>query len=257
VAIDCTPYAEHRKLLETPDADHLAELYLLQADLAAAYETLSLHRQKYLCTGELDDEGKIISNSLLRDAILLFCSCFSTKDPNKLDPKAVFGHLEDWESLYGVMLDTRDSFVAHNFGPSRQHKIVAICLEIDGRLVPAGMTQYHVRFAGWTAEETDKLLAFIDVARGHINALVEVAEKPILKLLETISSEELAALKDGEFKVPERKDIRSSRARFRESGRGQRFSFPSRRLVRTIDEGPDAPRLTARREDADEKAAPK
>lgn len=235
MAIDCTPYPEHRKFLTTPDADHLAELYLLQSDLNAAHDTLSLYLEKYLFSDDLAGEARIISSSLFRDAILLFCSCFSTKDPKKLVPKDVFGHLDNWEAFIRRVLDTRDAFVAHNFGPHRQHNIVVIALEIGRELVPAGFTQVSLRMAGWTADQTQRLLSFIDVAREHLKRLIEAAEQPILKLLEAISSDELAALVDGELSLPDDSDIRTNRSRFRESGRGQRVPLPQRRWVQTIE----------------------
>ena len=156
-------YPEHHKFLATAEADQLAELYLLQADLKAAHDALALYLEKFEFSEDLTDEGRIISASLFRDCILLYCSCFSTKEPNKLEPKAVYGHLEDWEPFYRRVLDTRDAFVAHNFGPQRQHHIVVICLEIADNLVPGGFTQVYMRFGGWIADETKRLLSFIAV----------------------------------------------------------------------------------------------
>lgn len=234
MAINTEGYPEHHKFLATPDAVRLAELYLLQADLKAAHETLSLYIEKFPFSEALSDEGRIISASLFRDSILLFCSCFSTREPNKLEPKEVFGQIDGWEELYGRIHDTRDAFVAHNFGPLRQHNIVVICLEIAGELVPAGFTQVYLRFAGWLAEEAEKLLSFIDVARDHLKGRIEEAEQPILKALETITSEELAALGDGDLALPGHSDIRSSRSRFRESRRGERVQLPPRRWSQVI-----------------------
>src|SRR5258708_37349163 len=127
---------------------YLAELYLLQADLNAAYSTLSLYFDKFAFSeGMREGEFATISSSLFRDGIILYCACFSTRDPNKLNPKTVYGHMEGWEGYCRKLLDIRDAFVAHNFGPQRQHNIVVIALEVGGQLVPAAYNQVFMRFA--------------------------------------------------------------------------------------------------------------
>ena len=85
---------EAYKFLSTLEAQRLAELYLIQGDLNAAYETLDLYFTHYAAT-DVPKEGKaaIISPSLFRDGILLFCACFSRSDPDKLHPEAVYTHL--------------------------------------------------------------------------------------------------------------------------------------------------------------------
>lgn len=250
MAINTEGYPEHHKFLATPDAIRLAELYLLQADLKAAHETLTLYIEKYPFSVELSDEGRIISASLFRDSILLFCSCFSTREANKLEPQAVFGHIDGWEELYGRIHDTRDAFVAHNFGPLRQHNIVVICLEIDGKLEPAGFTQVYLRFAGWLADEAKMLLSFIEVADEHIKTRIEDAEQPIIKALQGSTSEELAALDDGDLALPGHTDIRSSRSRFREGGRGERLPLPPRRWSQVIVDASGVRRVSSSSESA-------
>lgn len=236
MAIDATPYPEHHKLLSTPEADHLAELYLLQADLNAAHSTLSLYFDKFAFNeGMREDEFATISASLFRDGILLYCACFSTKDPEKLNPEAVYGHMEGWKDYCQKILDIRDAFVAHNFGPQRQHNIVVIALEIGGELVPAGFNQVFMRFAGWLASEGKQLLHYVDLARDHLKKRIEEAEQPIMRMLEAITPEELAALPNAELTIPEDRDFRKSRASFRKSGRGERRPLPPRRWVQTIE----------------------
>jgi len=228
-------YPEVYKLLSTPEAEHLAELYLIQGDLNAAYDTLDLYFTKYAVT-DMPKEGRaaIISPSLFRDGILLFCSCFSTKDGSKLHPEAVYAHLgKDRLEYAQKLLDVRDAFVAHNFGPQRQHSIVIVCPEIDGKLVPYGFTQYFIRFAGWVASERKQLLSFIDVAREHLKGRIESAEIPVLQQVMALTLEELEALPEAEVAIPDAKDYKSSRSRFQKSGCGSRTRVPQRRLGRT------------------------
>jgi hypothetical protein len=227
-------YPEHHKFLATPDADHLAELYLLRADLVAANNALTLYLEKFEFSHSLTAEGRIISASLFRDSILLFCSCFSTKERKRLNPTAVYGRVDDWEPFYRRLHDTRDAFVAHNFGPQRQHHIVVICLEVDGKLQPGGFTEVYMRFGGWIADETKRLLSFIDIARNNLEERIGAAEQVVLKMLEAVSSEELSALQNAELSLPETSDIRLSRARFKASGRGERRPLPPRRWGQAI-----------------------
>jgi hypothetical protein len=65
--------------------------------------------------------------------------------------------------------------------------------------------------------------------------LIRTAAEPVTEMLQTISSEEVAALRDAHLTVPEDRDFRTSRAKFRESGRGERRPLPPRRWVWTID----------------------
>jgi hypothetical protein len=255
MAIDVTPYPEHLKALATPEADYLAELYLIKGDLDAAHATLSLYFDRFTPDRQLSGGEQVISSSLFRDGIILYCACFSTSDPNKLNPEAVYGHLEGWKDYCQKLLDMRNAFAAHNFGPMRQHKIVVIALEIGGKLVPAGFNQVFLRFAGWIPGEGPKLLQYIDVARDYLQKQIEEAERPILKMLETITSDELAALPDAEgFLTPEPRDIKSTRQTFRRRGRGERVPLPPRRWIQTIEGELEPHRLDPQRSDPDEEA---
>ena len=223
------------KLLSTPEAERLAELYLLQGDLNAAYDTLDLYFTKYAVTSvPKEGQAAIISPSLFRDGILLFCSCFSKKDESKLNPQSVYAGLgEDRIAYYERLLALRDAFVAHNFGPQRQHQIVIIGRTLEGNLVPYGFTQYFVRFTGWVADESEQLLSFINVAREHLKVLLEAAEVPVMGQVTAISPAELALMPNAEVAIPDADDYRLSRPRFKKSGRGSRRPVPQRRLGRT------------------------
>jgi hypothetical protein len=239
MAIDVTPYPEHLKLLSTPEANHLAELYLLQADLDKAHATLSLYFEKFaFFDGMREGAFATISASLFRDGIMLYCACFATdNDADKLDPHVIYDDVEGGWTYCEKLLAIRDTFVAHNFGPMRQHNIVVIVLEIGGELIPAAFSQVHFRFAGWIAEEGKRLLPHIDLAREHLKGRIEEAEKLVQDTLTTISSDELAALPEADgFRAPEDRDIRTSRARFRSRARGEPLSMPPRRWVQTIED---------------------
>lgn len=220
------------KRLATSEAEHLAELYLIKGDLNAAYDTLDLYFAEFAVTA-VSKEGSaaLIAASLFRDGILLFCSCFSTKDNRKLDPATVYGELEDGSVEYArKLLDLRDAFVAHNFGPQRQHQIVIICKEMNGTLQRVGFTQHFVRFAGWVIDERDKLLPFIDEARKHMDIRIATAELAVMEQVMSITDEALVALPEPEVVIPDAEDYRISRSRFLKSGRGSRSPIPQRRL---------------------------
>lgn len=227
-------YPEVYKLLSTPEAEHLAELYLLQRDLNAAHDTLSLYFEKHAVSDQLKEgEDAIISASLFRDGILLFTSCFSKTDHNKLYPESVYGHLKGWEDYSQKILALRDAFVAHNFGPQRQHSIVIVCPKVKGELIPYAFSQYFIRFAGWVKSEGAEFLSFIDVAREYLKKVIEEVEKPVMAQVMAITPEELAALPDAEVVIPDVSEYRTPRARFRKGGRGSRMPVPQRRLGRT------------------------
>ncbi len=244
-------FSQRQKLI------YLAELYLLQADLNAAYSTLSLYFDKFAFSeGMREGEFATISSSLFRDGIILYCACFSTRDPNKLKPKTVYGHMEGWEGYCRKLLDIRDAFVAHNFGPQRQHNIVVIALEVGGQLLPAGYNQVFMRFVGWVADEGKQLLHYVEVAREHIKKSIEEAEKLVLDAVAALTAEELAALPDAELSMPNVADYRISRSKFRESGRGQRRPLPTRRWIQTIEGELEPRRSDQQRAGPDEEAPP-
>lgn len=223
------------KRLDTPEATYLAELYLLQGDLNAAYAALELYFDEYA----LEDGGAgnvaIISASLFRDGVLLYCSVFSTSDKDgvKLKPEAVYGHQADWEAFYTTLTDMRHAFVAHNFGPQRQHNIVVACVEIEDELQPAAFTQFFIRFGGWAASEKTPLLSFIDTARNHLEQRISEAEAGVMNTVAVLTPKQLNALPIAEVTIPSRKDFRTSRAAFRKKGGGSRRPLPERRLGRT------------------------
>jgi hypothetical protein len=233
---ESNPIPEVYKFLSTPEAERLGELYLIQGDLNAAYEALELYFRKYSSTrGPRYGQSAVVGPSLFRDGVLLFCACFSKSDGAKLHPEKVYGHLGADAMKYAQkLLDLRDAFVAHNFGPQRQHDIVIVCPTIDGELVPYAFTQYFVRFTGWAPGEKKQMLSFIDAARKHLKGLIQEAEMIVTSQVARITPEELASLPDAEVKIPDPKDYRLSRSKFRKSGRGSRLPVPQRRLGRTI-----------------------
>jgi hypothetical protein len=224
MAEESIPNPRVYKLLTTPEGDHLGELYLIQGDLDAAYETLSLYFAEYAFDERMAGGAhRVVSASLFRDGIVLFCACFSAKDADKLNPEETFGHLEGWKEYSQKLLDIRDSFIAHNFGPQRQHNVVLIGLDINGEVVPAGFVQHKFRFAGWIADEGKKLLPFIDVARDHLKRRIENAEQAVGAQIEAMSAGEIAALPDYVLSVPTELEFRMARAKFRRSEGGERL----------------------------------
>lgn len=257
MAVESNLNQEIRKLLTTPEAVHLSELYVLKGDLDAAYNTLSLYFEKYPFDAAKSSEEKIIASALFRDGVSLYCSCFAKDDPVRLKPETVYGHAQDLMTHHEKLFDIRSSFVAHNFGPQRQQNTVAICVEIGGKLHPMGITQQYMRFSGWIAEEGKRLLPLIDTARDYLNNLIEEAEGPVLKAVTVISSEELAALPGPELLIPDHRDYRISRADFRKRGRGERVQASPRLSTQKPEDELDPHRSGQPLADPDEEAPPK
>ena len=214
-------------------AAELAELYLLQGDLDASYDAMRLYFEKY--TGEeMGEEDIVISTSLFRDAIVQYAGCFSRskKEKAKPTPEAVYGHLTGWEGYFQAIHDLRDAFVAHNFGPQRQHHVVAILQTESSELRFDALGQTFARFGGWGVEEKDNILSFIDIARQHMSNRIRLAEIVIAEMLNRMTSEQLAALPQATLAIPRSEDFRLSRSRYREKSVGRQQPFPKGRLVR-------------------------
>ena len=104
---------------------------------------------------------------------------------------------------------------APGFEPQRQSNIVTICAKTKEEIVSIGFTQHFVRFAGWVESERETLLPFLNVAREHLDLLIEAAEVPVTKQAMDLAENGLDHLPDAIVSLPDAKDYRTPRARFR------------------------------------------
>ncbi|MFL6725015.1 MAG: hypothetical protein ACJ8FS_00695 [Sphingomicrobium sp.] len=227
------------KRISTPEAHYLAELAIIQSDLKAAQACFQLYFDKYW-DQTMTGENLVISGALFRDGIILYCSCFSKPNPKKpaaksakLDPDEVYSVLDDgWQDAYQGFLDVRDTFIAHNFGPLRQHNVGIQCREEGGQLRASKIMGSYATFGGWNANEAPAVLSFVGIALHHNNKRIEAAEKVVWEQALKLTPERLAALPDLNLSLPNREDWRGTRDKFRQNEQGRRTINPKGRSGR-------------------------
>lgn len=146
-----------------------------------------------------------------------FAACFSTKDPNKLNPKEVYAPYKHAEPIGRWFHDLRDAFVAHNFGPQRIHEAGAV-LEWN-----EDQTQFRVnyirgfysRYGGPDKKDAPRICAYMAAAIQFVDERIEAAEKSLVERLLKMPDHELLGLPDLEIPVPTVHDIRTTREKFR------------------------------------------
>ncbi len=204
MAADTTVYI---KKVETPEARELAELHLLKVDLDHAHRALELAFNM----PEQGEDGHVVVLSLLRDAIVQFCACFGKSEPYKLDKNEVFKGRDNWEMAFDAILDKRDTFAAHRFGPDRQCDILAGFLA--GSTPQAGYI--NLVWTGFTPEQAPNVLLLVAIAREYVEGKIAAQTAVVNQQLAGMTQEELIALPDNLVTAPGL--LRQSRERHRKS----------------------------------------
>ncbi len=243
---DPTKFDVVMKHLTFPEARSLEDLCVLRTDLEISLKAMTLYFDKFHQTGATFDpriDEHVISMSLYRDAIILYTGCFSKTDESKLKPEAVYDHISDWEKLCNVFLDLRDSFIAHNFGAHRQHDVgVALVVEND-ELKFGSITNTAIRHLGFSANERDRILGWIDIAQKHVADLIKPHVDKLERKIKAMTQDELAALPEPSAAHPMQHESRLSRSKFRAKAdqRKQPYSFrlTARKLEGMNDPQPD------------------
>lgn len=112
MSTDATPLRK----LETPNALLLAEFLLFESDLDECINAIYLRETM---AGE-GDKADVVGRALFTHAIVRFISCFDKYHRHPLDQKVIYGADDGGLEYYQYLLDLRDSFLAHRFGPLRQ-----------------------------------------------------------------------------------------------------------------------------------------
>lgn len=219
------------------------EMHIIKDDLDNCWRNLTLYYEQYFDVETNPEDSRfVIKTSLFRDAVTLFCACFSINPAEriKLVANEIYGHLDEgWKSYYQYIRDLRDSYAAHNFGPVRQCQVFAIMEWNDAkdRVRFVGTGHRIPRFAGLPKGEKDRLLAFIGLARDAIVARLNSAREELDAQLLKIGPDALFQypdLEDPEY--PKSNEVRIPRDRFLKSrkpkprDRGARKSGKRRNL---------------------------
>lgn len=205
---------DHRlHALVTPEAIHLAELYLHQQDVASSIKAIELWSKDF--SGLTEEDTVAIKSSLFRDAVLQFVGCFDPTDKqHRLNAAVIYRGVDKADEYFRWLKDVRDAYGAHRFGPLRQ----AI---VGGARLPSGKHALGVTssvYNGPEPAEGPRFRAFMQIAANWLATEFAVLNTKVLETVVTMSTEELSALpwaKTTKAVGPD--DIRKSRAAFARS----------------------------------------
>ena len=200
------------KQLDSPSALRLAELSLLQFDINHSIKAIEIWSAEFCDRGELAERDRTVSISLYRDAIVQFTGCFAGR--SSLSASDVYGHIEGGPETYQFLLDMRDAYAAHNFGPLRQAVSIAMFKPDFAELIRVGCPRW-IYHGGLTRSIGDELRRFMQVAQTHVDARMESARDQVHSEVSSMSVDEWRALNEPQIHHAEIQDIRSSRSRFR------------------------------------------
>lgn len=180
---------DEMRLLSSPEAEELGELYLLQKDLDHCVKAFRLLVEIY-GEREFSEAENLIRLALYRDAIVQFIACFDGSAPLFLKVPDVYPGDENAQSYFNSLKDIRDGYAAHRHGPSRQCAVGVVAglsgTFATGRLLilrhvpPIADLKHHHDFAL--------------KARLHVDARIASLERTVTTAAMAMSREQILAL---------------------------------------------------------------
>jgi hypothetical protein len=207
------PTSHEMKELATPDAKELAEMFLLQQDLASSFQAMKLWHERYWRKENPTPEDTLIANSLFRDAILQFIGCFDRTAQYRLSVQDVYKSTQGATEYFSWLQDIRDAYIAHKFGPDRQCA-VGVFSDSKGTVISIG---HFVSVYAGPSEGARDLIEFIAIAGRYLNSRIEDLHAQVLAAAKAMSKEDLNALPIARAYGVGPNDTRMSREKFKRS----------------------------------------
>ena len=205
-----------RKALGSPDAIALAEIELLKHDLIESLQIAKILHTQYMGR-DLNEEERLVATSLYRSSIMLWVSCFEKPRRGDLDASAVY--YGDDLTFFRSVIDVRDSFIAHRFGPQRQSATMAVIK--DG--IVRGIQQGTTKYSSCGPDELSNMMRLIGAGIEAAEAKAKPLGIAVLLELRKMSPAEVAALDDFEITPPDGTQTRMSRKEFRAQQASSKF----------------------------------
>lgn len=218
------PTSFSSKLLRTDLANQVAELVIIKNDLEAALTNVKLMRDRYPPKDEMANEDRAIQMALYRDTIMLITGCFR-KDG--LTPEETFSTIENTDEFMQWMWDTRDTYIAHTFGPQRQAVSVAIVHPETGKVLGAG--PFNFNMVGIAEDHIQGLGQGVTLALNYTNSQLDILSKDLLDEAQKLTPEEALALPNASIHVPGAEDLRTHRRTYRDINAGDKPKRSRRR----------------------------
>ena len=200
------------RALKTDNGTRLAEWALLVHDLQRCLELAGLWNQ-LLSLKEGNPRDTRLAESLFRDAVVSFISCFDTdKGHVYLDAQSLYGSMDGALAAFQWFYDVRNQSIAHRFGPHRMAHTMVIIDEDNGKLLGDGLGIF-VMYQPST-DGAGALDALIQVAIQHANAQVEDLGARCKAEMEAMYPSERRRLEVASYRVPDESSLRLGRRKY-------------------------------------------
>ena len=204
-----------------PEASAASEWYLLKNDLQTSLKTAHLLSQRAVDSLN-SEENRLICESLCRDTIVQFISCFQKNKQFSLNPEIIYRDWPQGLEHFRYVESLRNAYAAHRHGPQRQ---CVVAVYMDGAVVnsigPVFVT-FHVPGPG----EMLKLMKLIEIALQTVEQRIGAASDLIFQQLEDMTAPQFLELKEPSWDEPlaEHFDMprKAFRARGTSAGQGRR-----------------------------------
>jgi hypothetical protein len=169
----------------------LAEYMLLLLDLQSSMAAIKIWHEKY-ADDPKSQENQIVSTSLFRDAIVQFVGCFDKSAKFRLKPEEIYRDDDGALSYFQWLNDVRNAYAAHKFGALRQ---MVVGVFVDPQKGVVGTGHLGGIYAGPVKEAGPQMLAFMAIAKAHLEQKIQALSEELIKFAKTLSLEQLNALK--------------------------------------------------------------
>lgn len=211
------PLSSVGKEMPGEKAIEMAEVALINNDLNTCTRLMRTIRERYL-DDNLTDQDQDIKLALFRDAVNLYVSAF-VGTGYKLDKGKVYADVEGGVGFFQWVLDVRNSYAAHTFGPARQCVAAIFTDPQTGKAVNVEPLRMEWDIVN---NETTKLLGTAsEIAAKYSVHLGKKLNSEVLAQAETMTAEEIAALPRAQLHVPAPDELKMERHAFRRIKTGQ------------------------------------
>ena len=200
------------RALKTENGTRLAEWALLLHDLQRCLGLVGLWKQ-LLSLKEGTPRDTRLAESLFRDAVVSFTSCFNTdKGHVYLDAQSLYGSMDGALAAFQWFYDVRNQSIAHRYGPHRMAHTMVIIDEDNGKLLGDGLGIYAMYQP--STDGASALDALIQVAIEHAKAQVEDLGARCKAEMEVMYPSERRRLEVASYRVPDESSLRLGRSKY-------------------------------------------
>lgn len=194
MATELPPYE-----LRTSEADTFVEALLILENIKRALRGVEICAEKFPDPRKIDHDSAIIQNSLISSSISLFLACFEKNKLFSLQRDLVFKVEGGQRDYFDILLEIRNSYIAHTYGPMRQ---AAHWILMDDNLDIIGNGEFIAIHVAYDAEIYDKFWRFLHIAKQYIEIEISNLKDISIKKAGSLTKGEKRALKPHKAVIP-------------------------------------------------------